>query len=153
MPPLNSSAERDKVQKTRFLFYLCMVLALFCVRAAATVPGIASELVEKYAGLPTVDDNVKYTLAEHPGQSFYGRVAATPGQTVQIIDSELIVDGKEVRERIYALVPKVLSRSIGPLKVPAGYVFIVQGNYRPNAYIGLVPVKQILGKLVVLVRP
>lgn len=96
---------------------------------------------------------MKYTLAENAAQSFYGRVAALPGQTVQIIDTELIVDGKQVQERIYALVPKSLSRHVGPIKVPDGYVFVVQGNYRPNTYIGLVPVKEILGKLAVLVRP
>lgn len=141
------------MKKTDCRIFLSLVLALFCAQVGATVPGVASELVVKYESLPSAGDSVKYSLPEYPGESLYGRVAAIPGQTVQIIDRRLIVDGKEVQDRIYSLIPKSLSRTAGPLKVPEGYVFIVQGNYRPNTYIGLVEIKKILGKFVVVVRP
>ena len=141
------------MQMTKLLLTLSMVLALFCVRAGATVPGIASELIDRYESLPAQGDDVKYTLAEHPGQSFYGRVAAIPGQTVEIRGCELLVNATQMHDRIYALVPKSLGRRMGPLRVPEGYAFIVQGNYQPNTYIGLVPLKQILGKLFLAVLP
>jgi signal peptidase I len=83
------------------------------------------------------------------------RVAALGGQTVEIADGVLRVDGRAVPEP-YIDRAEVVGTYFGPMKVPAGTVFLL-GDQRfgsvDSRSFGPVPVESVVGRVVFRVWP
>src|SRR5579863_9165680 len=83
-------------------------------------------------------------------QSFIKRVIGLPGQTLEIREGELYVDGKHIAESYVP--PKYFDdSSYGPIKIPADEYFVM-GDHRDSSndsrIFGPVPQKYIYGKAV-----
>jgi signal peptidase I len=78
---------------------------------------------------------------------FVKRVIATEGQTVQVKNGTVFVNGKALKERYK--VPD--SSNYGPVTVPPGTLFCM-GDNRPNSrdsrYIGFIPIRAVIGRAV-----
>ncbi|PZV18514.1 MAG: signal peptidase I [Leptolyngbya sp.] len=64
-------------------------------------------------------------LGYEPRQAFIKRVIGEPGQTLQVSQGQVLVDGTPLREP-YILEP--LAYSLDPVTVPAGQVFVMGDN-------------------------
>jgi signal peptidase I len=93
--------------------------------------------------------------APRTGEVLLKRVVAVAGDTVGLEDGVLVVDGKQVREP-YANPKAIDSVYFGPVRVPAGQVFVM-GDNRANSEdsrdFGSVPTTRIIGRAVARVWP
>jgi signal peptidase I len=114
-------------------------------------------LVDKSAAAraPKRGDLVVFTSPESPKKDFIKRVAAVGGDTVEIRDKALLVNGRPVTETyvIHAekeTIPRDLSPrdNFGPVRVPDGFLFLL-GDNRDRSYdsrfFGSVAVAKVLG--------
>jgi signal peptidase I len=99
-------------------------------------------------------------VAQPENPDYVKRVAALPGETWEIREGVLYVNGQEV-DRPY-LSPDVDTRSFGPQTVPDGMLFMLGDNplesgdsrFPPNeGGLGYVPVDTVIGKAFVRVWP
>jgi signal peptidase I len=99
-------------------------------------------------------------VAQPENPDYVKRVAALPGETWEIREGVLYVNGQEV-DRPY-LSPNVDTRSFGPQTVPDGMLFMLGDNplesgdsrFPPNeGGLGYVPVDTVIGKAFVRVWP
>ncbi|HMK60446.1 MAG TPA: signal peptidase I [Dissulfurispiraceae bacterium] len=110
--------------------------------------------------LPKKGEIIVFKYPEDPTRDFIKRVVATEGDTVQMIDKKLLVNGKPVEEpyvqhtdtsiRLGQLEPR---DNFGPYLVPTGKLFMM-GDNRDQSYDsrfwGYVDVKQVLGKAMII---
>jgi signal peptidase I len=107
---------------------------------------------------PRAGDVVVFQHPDDHSKDFVKRIIATGGQTVEIVNKKVFVDGKELDESSYAVFtdPLVLPRSelqprdnFGPIRVPEDSYFML-GDNRDNSsdsrYWGCVPRDLILGR-------
>ena len=105
---------------------------------------------------PEQGDIIVFRYPENPRQDFIKRCVALAGQTVEIKNKELYVDGiRQVEPYVIHIDPRVLPREItqrdnfGPFKVPPGTIFMM-GDNRDNShdsrFWGPLPVGLIKGK-------
>ena len=91
-------------------------------------------LVEEDAWRPfgTIDqgDVVVFAFPLGPDRDFIKRVVALPGQTVEVRDEQVIVDGVALDEPYLLHAPRY---RFGPETVPPGHVFVL-GDARNNSY-------------------
>jgi signal peptidase I len=74
------------------------------------------------------------------------RVVGLPGETVEIRDNQLYIDGRPLAE---GYLPGVGQRNYGPVQVPPAHVFIMGDNRnvsRDSRVFGAVPVDRIVGR-------
>ncbi len=102
-------------------------------------------------------DVIVFIFPLDPSKDFIKRVIGLGGDTVQIINKKVYVDGKLFHDPpgVIHLDPKILPASMsprdnyGPVKVPKGELFVM-GDNRDESYDsrfwGFVPVKNVLGK-------
>jgi len=102
-------------------------------------------------------DVIVFIFPLDPSKDFIKRVIGVGGDTVQIINKKVYVDGKLFHEPpgVIHLDPKILPASVsprdnfGPIKVPKGDLFVM-GDNRDESYDsrfwGFVPVKNVLGR-------
>ena len=89
-------------------------------------------------------------------EDFIKRVIGLPGETVELRDGRLFVDGVRIREPY--LKGAVDTRDYGPVKVPEGALFVL-GDNRLNSNdsrfgLGFVPVDSVVGRAFAIVwRP
>ena len=88
-------------------------------------------------------------------EDFIKRVIGLPGETVELRDGRLFVDGVRIREPY--LKGAVDTRDYGPVKVPEGALFVL-GDNRLNSNdsrfgLGLVPVDKVVGRAFAIVWP
>ncbi len=118
---------------------------------------VFSEKLSYYAGSPEQGDIITFKDPEIPSRTPIKRVIATEGQTVQLIDGKVYVDGRELDEP-YTDGKETwpLTSSYGlpveyPYKVPEGEVWVM-GDNRTNSqdsrYFGSIPVSSVTGKAV-----
>ena len=81
-------------------------------------------------GEPSLGDVVVFSFPHSPDRDFIKRIIALPGQTVEVRDLQMVVDGV-VLEESYLLDPPAYR--FGPETVPAGHVFVL-GDARNNSY-------------------
>jgi signal peptidase I len=89
-----------------------------------------------------------------PKTEFIKRVVALPGETLEIIDNRVLVDGTVIDEPY--LEPSVEMPDFGPVAVPAGSVFVMGDNRnssRDSRYFGAIPLDDVVGKAFVLMWP
>jgi signal peptidase I len=112
---------------------------------------------------PQSGDIVIFQYPLDPGRDFVKRCVAVPGQTVEIRNKILFVDGKRAIDppRSKYTDPRILPRespsgirdSFGPAVVPPGHFFMM-GDNRDNSedsrYWGFLPYRLIRGKAVIL---
>jgi signal peptidase I len=88
-------------------------------------------------------------------EDFIKRVIGLPGETVELRDGRLFVDGVRIRERY--LKGAVDTRDYGPVRVPEGALFVL-GDNRLNSNdsrfgLGFVPVDKVVGRAFAIVWP
>jgi signal peptidase I len=119
-----------------------------------------NKLAYKYGGkTPQVGDIIVFKYPNNPEKDYIKRVVAGPGQTVQVADKVLYVDGlvakvpEGVKFTDKKIIPGDLSfrDNFGPFKVNAGEYFVMGDNRddsRDSRFWGTVPSANILGKAV-----
>jgi signal peptidase I len=88
-------------------------------------------------------------------EDFIKRVIGLPGETVELRDGRLFVDGVRIREPY--LRGAVDTRDYGPVRVPEGALFVL-GDNRLNSNdsrfgLGFVPVDKVVGRAFAIVWP
>ena len=97
-------------------------------------------------GEPAPGDVVVFTFPQDPTHDFIKRVIALEGQTVQVVDGRVLVDGQELDESFLDDPP---TYEYGPETVPEAKVFVL-GDNRNNSYDshqwGMLPEDSIIGR-------
>lgn len=88
-------------------------------------------------------------------EDFIKRVIGLPGETVELRDGRLFIDGVRIREPY--LKGAVDTRDYGPVRVPEGALFVL-GDNRLNSNdsrfgLGFVPVDKVVGRAFAIVWP
>ena len=108
---------------------------------------LVNRLAYAFGGKPQVGDVASYRL----DSLFIHRIVAGPGDTIEMRDNVVSVNGKRRHEPYIRLTPDIPAlRSFGPVTVPADhYVFL--GDNRDNAndsrFVGFISKKQIRGRM------
>ncbi|HZD17109.1 MAG TPA: signal peptidase I [Actinomycetota bacterium] len=100
-----------------------------------------------------LSEGLGFARPEH--EDFIKRVIGLPGETVEIRDGKLFVDGTRIAEP-YLRGP-VDTRDYGPTQVPADSLFVL-GDNRLNSNdsrfgLGFVPVEKVIGRAFVIIWP
>lgn len=95
-------------------------------------------------------------LSTNPEKDFIKRVIALPGETLEIRQGVVTINGKALDEP-YLLHPLQDLRDYGPRVVPEGTLFVM-GDNRPNSNdsrfgLGLVPMDNVIGRAFVVIWP
>ena len=93
------------------------------------LPGVDNEDWRPF-GDPQVGDVVVFRFPQNPERDFIKRVIALPGQTVEVINDELLIDGARVDE---PYVDEPPGYRFGPETVLEGQLFVL-GDNRNNSY-------------------
>ncbi|MEW6051692.1 MAG: signal peptidase I [Candidatus Zixiibacteriota bacterium] len=119
-----------------------------------------NKLAYTYGGkFPQTGDIIVFKYPNNPDKDYIKRVVALPGQTVQVADKIVYVDGQVaampegVKHVDKKIIPGDLSfrDNFGPYKVPPGEYFVLGDNRddsRDSRFWGTVPLGNILGKAV-----
>lgn len=109
--------------------------------------------------LPEVGDIIVFKYPNNPEKDYIKRVVALPGQTVQVADKIVYVDGQvaavppSAKNSDQKVMPGDLSfrDNFGPYVVPAGQYFVMGDNRddsQDSRFWGSVPIQNIKGKAV-----
>jgi signal peptidase I len=105
---------------------------------------------------PLKGEIIVFKYPEDPTRDFIKRVVATEGDTVQMMDKKLYVNGKPVEESFTQHTDNSISQprdNFGPYLVPKNKLFMM-GDNRDQSYDsrfwGYVDVKQVLGKAMII---
>jgi signal peptidase I len=108
---------------------------------------------------PHRDDVIVFVYPQDPSKDFIKRVKGLPGETIEIRNKVLYVNGQAVKDdnAFYEGTPERMARAprdnFGPFLVPEGTVFVMGDNRdhsHDSRFWGTVPVDDILGKAFVL---
>lgn len=95
---------------------------------------------------------VKYSAE---GEYWVKRVIGLPGDTIQVKNSVLYIDGHAVPEPFINGKMTVLA-NFGPVKVPPGHIFVMGDNRNESfdsRYVGPIPISSVVGRVDALVWP
>jgi signal peptidase I len=127
-------------------FALALVLKTFVVQAFF-IPSGSME--------PTLVPGDRVLVNKVPNEDFIKRVIGLPGETVELRDGNLYVDGERVLQPYLKGPPD--TRPYGPKTVPPDSVFVLGDNrlYSNDSRFGLgfVPIDKIVGKAFVTIWP
>jgi signal peptidase I len=98
-------------------------------------------------------------VAQPENPDFIKRVIGLPGDTVELNQGRLFVNGGRIDEPY--LDPQIDTRPYGPATVPDGMLFVLGDNrahsgdsrFDPPEGVGLVPIDKVIGKAFVIVWP
>ena len=108
---------------------------------------------------PERDDVIVFVYPQDPSKDFIKRVKALPGETIEIRNKVVFIDGERIEDEHAYFDPEPSGRArsprdnFGPFKVPEGHVFVLGDNRdhsHDSRFWGPVPVGDILGKAFVL---
>jgi signal peptidase I len=112
---------------------------------------LAEKVSYRFFSQPAYGDIVVFDDPNGQHPQLIKRVIAVGGQTVDVKDGAVWVDGKRLVEPYIYGKPNELGTVPLPLKIPAGYVWLM-GDNRTNSgdsrFFGPVPVAQIKGRAV-----
>ncbi len=104
-----------------------------------------------YYGLPKLErgDIVVFWYPNDPSKSYIKRVIGLPGETVEVRDGRIVVDGQPLDEPYLDPRLNVMRMNLSPVAIKEHYYFVM-GDNRDNSsdsrIWGLVPEKYIYGK-------
>ncbi len=123
---------------------------------------VFSEKVSYYFGEPAYKDIVTFADPEIPSRTLIKRVIATGGQTVDLKDGDVYVDGKRLDEPYtdgkpsYPLTTAYGTSIVYPYTVPEGEIWVM-GDNRTNSqdsrYFGAIPISNVTGKAAFIYWP
>jgi len=110
--------------------------------------------------MPKRQEIVVFTYPEDKNLDFIKRVIGLPGDTVEIVNKQVFVNGRPLKEPYVQFTDKeIYPREIsprdnfGPVKVPPGYLFVL-GDNRDQSYDsrfwGFVPIHSLKGKALII---
>lgn len=116
-----------------------------------------NKLAYDYGTNPTAGDIIVFKYPNNPEKDFIKRIVAGPGQTVEIVDKTVYVDGQvsPIAETMKNIDKRILPGDLSfrdnfvPYKVPDGYYFVLGDNRddsQDSRFWGSVPVENIRGK-------
>ncbi|MDK2925873.1 MAG: signal peptidase [Bacillota bacterium] len=143
------------------LFIITFVVQSFIVTGPSMEPTLRSGerlLINKFIYRftePKPGDIVVFHPAARPRDDYIKRVIAVAGQTVEIRDGKVWVDGK-AQDEPYLSEPTY--GQFGPVRIPQGRIFVLgdnRNNSQDSRYpeVGLVPLKSVIGKAVLRYWP
>lgn len=118
---------------------------------------VFSEKVSYYFGEPEYEDIVTFEDPQLPSRTLIKRVIATEGQTVDLRDGSVYVDGVRLDEPYTDGQPSYPLRTASgvdityPYTVPEGSIWVMgdnRGNSQDSRYFGAIPVDSVTGKAV-----
>lgn len=96
-------------------------------------------------------------LAQPENEDFIKRVIALPGETIEIRDNVVYIDGKALDEPYLTELAKESTGTYAPHTVPDDALFVMgdnRGNSADSRYgLGFVPVDDVIGKAFVVIWP
>ncbi len=110
---------------------------------------LAEKLTYRFWGAPSRGDIIVFDdpMSQHP--QLIKRVIATEGETVDIRDNKVYVDGEPLAEAYVHGLPTTPGTVATPLVVPSGHVWVM-GDNRPNSgdsrYFGPRPISSVHGR-------
>lgn len=143
------------------LFIITFVVQSFIVTGPSMEPTLHSGerlLINKFIYRftePKPGDIVVFHPLARPRDDYIKRVIAVAGQTVEIRDGKVWVDGQPLDEP-YLSEPTY--GQFGPVRIPQGRLFVLgdnRNNSQDSRYpeVGLVPLKSVIGKAAVRYWP
>ena len=107
--------------------------------------------------LPKRQEVVVFTYPLNKKLDFIKRVIGLPGDTVEIVNKKVYVNGKPLKEPYVKFsdphIYPTARDNFGPVKVPPGYLFVL-GDNRDESYDsrfwGFVPIKYLKGKAMII---
>jgi signal peptidase I len=160
--PAHARARRGGPRLTFVLFALVAVIVLlrFVVAEPFAIPSdsmaptltrgdhvLVDKLAYRGSGEPRAGELVVFH-APRSDDILLKRVVAVAGQTVEIDDGALVVDGRRPREP-YADPKAIDTTFFGPVRVPAGSVFVLGDNRRDSEdsrTLGAISVDDVIGR-------
>jgi signal peptidase I len=121
------------------------------------VPGdrvIVNKLIYRLSD-PSPGDVIVFRYPRDPHTIYIKRLIASGGQTVELRDGQLFIDGRAVHEDYLPHNPSGVG-DFGPVRVPEGSYFVMgdnRANSQDSRVWGAVPRKNILGKAQFLFWP
>lgn len=143
------------------LFLVTFVAQPFVVQGSSMEPSlhegerlIVSKLTYRW-GAPARGDVVVFRYPANRRLRFIKRVVALPGETVAIRDGRVLIDGRPLKEEY---LNDVTLGEFGPVRVPAGHLFLLgdnRANSRDSRYpeVGMVAYREVIGKAVAAYWP
>jgi signal peptidase I len=96
-------------------------------------------------------------VAKPENEDFVKRVVGLPGETVEIHDRTLYIDGKALQEPYLTSAAEIGMLNFGPITVPQGKLFVLgdnRGDSKDSRYgLGYVPEDKIVGKVFARIWP
>lgn len=137
----------------QFLFEQFYVDGQSMDRTLANGERLLVDRIPYYFGIPSRGDIIVF---QSPfGDDWVKRVIGLPGDTVQIFDGKLILDGKVIREP-FIDGPMDPTRNFGPITVPPGELFVMGDNRNiseDSRVIGPINISSVIGRVDVIFWP
>lgn len=108
--------------------------------------------ISYWIGSPQVGDVIVFHAPSEPGEDFIKRIIGTPGDTVNVQDGKVFVNGNRLDEPYIADVPLYE----GEWQVPADELFVLGDNRNQSSDLhrwGFVPEEDLVGKAVLIYWP
>jgi signal peptidase I len=96
-------------------------------------------------------------VAQPENEDFIKRVIGLPGETLEIHDQTVYIDGNPLAEPYLTDAARRANGDFGPIQVPAGKLFVM-GDNRGNSLdsrfgLGFVPIDKVVGRAFVIIWP
>ncbi len=96
-------------------------------------------------------------VAQPENEDFIKRVIGLPGETLEIHDHTVYIDGKPLAEPYLTSAAREANGDFGPIQVPQGKLFVM-GDNRGNSLdsrfgLGFVPIDKVVGRAFVIIWP
>ncbi len=170
IPPAWRSSVVETLDASIFAALLSLVIITFVVQAFYIPSGSMEPtlhvddriLVSKFSyrlGDIERGDVIVFHYPLNPGKDFVKRVVGLPGETVELRDGVVLINGAPIKE----LYPTALAggdractSNYGPQKIPPGHFFVL-GDNRCNSedsrFFGFVPEHNVVGKALLIYWP
>lgn len=136
-----------------FLFEIIMVDGPSMQPTLHTDERLAVEKVTRYGGLPQRGEIIIVHYPDGTNRNYVKRVIALPGETVEVRDSIVYIDGQPLEEEYVSEEPY---QDMAAVTVPENSVFVM-GDNRANSMdsrmVGAIPKEQIVGHAMAVIFP